>query len=133
MDDLQRIRGAAAVSIGRAFLFFMLAVCTVMAGLIAWPFLAFKSGAILTTMLAAILTLRAGLAHRQDFRRTETWILLEKRHSLPAHRAQGVFANVLRDTYRRFAIYAAALACACWALAFVFLLTAPYMPARMLV
>lgn len=133
MDDLQRIRGAALVSIGRAFLFFMLGVCTVMSGLIAWPFLAFKSGAILTTMLAAILTLRAAMAHRQDFRRTETWILLDKRHDLPAHRAQGVFANVLRDTYRRFAVYAAGAACVCWVLAFVFRLSTPYMPARMLV
>jgi hypothetical protein len=133
MDDLQRIRFAALVSIGRACAFFLLGVATVMAGLIAWPFLAFKSGAILTSLLAAILVLRAGLAHRQDFRRTETWVLLDKRHSLPAERAQGVFANVLQDTYRRFAFYAAAMACACWVMAFAFWMTAPYMPARTLV
>jgi hypothetical protein len=133
MDDLERIRSAALVSIGRAFLFFMLAVGTVMFGLIAWPYLAFKSGAILTSLLATILVLRAGLAPRQDFRRTETWILLDKRHSLPAHRAQGIFANVLQETYRRFAIYAAAMACACWMLAFAFWMAAPYAPARMLV
>ncbi len=120
MDDLERIKRAAFTSIGRAFLFFLLAVGTVMAGLIAWPFLAFKSGAILTTLLAAVLTLRAGLADRHDFRRTETWILMDKRHDLPAHRAQGVFANILKDTYRRFAILSAALACACWVLAFAF-------------
>ncbi|MFM8801591.1 MAG: hypothetical protein ACKOEE_13725 [Tagaea sp.] len=133
MDDLERIKRAAFTSIGRAFLFFLLAVGTVMAGLITWPFLAFKSGAILITMLAAILTLRVGLADRHDFRRTETWILMDKRHGLPAHRAQGVFANILKDTYRRFAIFSAALACACWVLAFAFRLAMPQAMPRMLV
>jgi hypothetical protein len=128
VDEIDRIRAAATMSIGRACLFGLLAIGTVMSGLISWPVLAFKSGAILTSLLTAILMLRAGLAHRQNFRRTETWVLLDKRHDLPADRAQGVFAGVLRETYRRFALYAAGAACLCWALAFMFLLTAPQAP-----
>jgi hypothetical protein len=133
VDEVERIRAAATVSIGRACLFGLLAIGTVMAGLIGWPVLAFKSGAILTSMLAAILLLRARLAGRQNFRRTETWIILKKRHALPAHRAQGVFANVLRDTYRRFALYAAGAACVCWVLALAFGLAPPQAMPRTLV
>ncbi len=112
-------------SVGRACLFFMLAVATVMAALTAWPYLAFKSGAILTTLLAMVLTLRATLIDRQDIKRTETWILLRVRGEAPDERARRVIAGVLRDTYRTLALYAALIAVGCWMFAFAALLVLP--------
>ncbi len=112
-------------SVGRACLFFMLAVATVMAALTAWPYLAFKSGAILTTLLAMVLTLRATLIDRQDIKRTETWMLLRVRGEAPDERARRVIAGVLRDTYRTLALYAALIAVGCWMFAFTALLVLP--------
>lgn len=112
-------------SVGRACLFFMLAVATVMAALTAWPYLAFKSGAILTTLLAMVLTLRATLIDRQDIKRTETWMLLRVRGEAPDERARRVIAGVLRDTYRTLALYAALIAVGCWMFAFAALLVLP--------
>jgi len=123
--DLEHIRAAAMTSVGRACLFFMLAVATVMAALTAWPYLAFKSGAILTTLLAMVLTLRATLIDRQDIKRTETWMLLRVRGEAPDERARRVIAGVLRDTYRTLALYAALIAVGCWMFAFAALLVLP--------
>ncbi len=125
MQEIERIRAAAMTSIGRACLFFMLAVGTVMAGLTAWPYLAFKSGAILTTLLAMILTLRATLIDRQDIKRTETWFLLRARDEKLDERARRMIAGVLRETYRTLALYAALIAVGCWMFAFAALLVLP--------
>ncbi|MBN9498130.1 MAG: hypothetical protein J0H39_15350 [Alphaproteobacteria bacterium] len=125
MQEIERIRAAAMTSIGRACLFFMLAVGTVMAGLTAWPYLAFKSGAILTTLLAMILTLRATLIDRQDIKRTETWFLLRARDEKLDERARRMIAGVLQETYRTLALYAALIAVGCWMFAFAALLVLP--------
>jgi len=125
VQELEHIRAAAMTSVGRACLFFLLAVTTVMAGLTAWPYLAFKSGAILTTLLAMILTLRATLIDRQDIGRTETWFMLRKAGEKPDERARRVIAGVLRETYRTLALYAALIALGCWMFAFAALLVLP--------
>ncbi len=119
MDEFDRIRWAASQSIGRGCLFALLAIGMTMFGLIAWPALAFRSGAILLSMLTAVLILRGELALRQDYRRTETWLLMDRRHELPDGRAQHAILGVLQDTYRRFATYAAMLSILCWSLAAV--------------
>ncbi len=126
MQEIEHIKAAAMTSIGRACLFTLLAVGTVMAGLTAWPYLAFKSGAILTTLLAMILTLRATLIDRQDIKRTETWLLLRERDEKLDERARRVIAGVLRETYRTLALYAALLAFGCWMFAFAALLVLPH-------
>lgn len=125
MRELDHIKAAAMTSVGRACLFFLLAVTTVMAGLTAWPYLAFKSGAILTTLLAMVLTLRATLVHRQDIGRTETWFMLRKANEKPDEQARRVIAGVLRETYRTLALYAALIAVGCWMFAFAALLVLP--------
>lgn len=125
MQNIETIKAAAMTSIGRACLFTLLAVGMVMAGLTAWPYLAFKSGAILTTLLAMVLTLRATLVDRQDIRRTETWVLLREGNESPDERARRVIAGVLRETYRTLALYAALLAFGCWMFAFAVLLVLP--------
>jgi hypothetical protein len=117
MDEFDRIRWAASQSIGRGCLFALLAIGMTMFGLIAWPALAFRSGAILLSMLTAILALRGELVSRQNYRRTETWLLMGQQHALPDARAQHAIAGIMQDTYRRFAAYAAMLSILCWTLA----------------
>ncbi len=119
MDEFDRIRRAAVQSIGRGCLFALLAIGMTVFGLIVWPILAFKSGAILTTLLTAVLLLRGEIVPYQDYRRTETWILMERRHVLPEAHAPRAILGTLQDTYRRFAVYAAALSVFCWILMFL--------------
>lgn len=119
MDELDRIRWAAHQSVGRGCLFALLAIGMTMFGLIAWPVLAFRSGAILSMMMLAVLVMRGELAGRQDYRRTETWLLMGRQHALPESHAARVILGILRETYRRFAIYAALIAVTCWSLMFL--------------
>jgi heme A synthase len=114
METVERIRGFAFLSIGRACLFAVLAIGTVMSGLIGWPVMAFRSGAILTMVAAAVLAIKALSAPRRNYRHTEVWILMGRRHDLPEDRAQVVFGGIIADTYWRFVDYAAASAMALW-------------------
>ena len=108
------------MSVGRACMFGVIAIWTVMMGLIMWPVLALKAGALGTTLAGAILLLKALRVTRRSYRRTETWILLGREHGLPEERAQRVITGILRDTYLRFAEYAAVLTLVLWAAALVF-------------
>ena len=118
MDEINRIRETAYHSVGRACLFGMLAVATVMAGLIAWPTVAFRSGAILSTLGMAILLIKAEQAKRRSYRHSEVWVLLGRRQGLPEARAQQVIASVLSATFERFAVYLAVLSGVMWVCAF---------------
>lgn len=117
-SEIERIALAARHSIGRAFLFTLLAVGATMSGLIGWPVMAFRTGAVLWMLAAAILMLRGLGTTRRPYRRTEAWILLGRSHGLPEEQAQAVFARVLTQTYRRFAEYAAVLSLGFWIVAF---------------
>jgi hypothetical protein len=119
MDEIDRIRGCARHSIGRAFLFSLLAIGAVVAGLIGWPVTAFRSGAILTMLAGAVLLLKAAGAPRRPYRRTETWILLGKRHALAETGAQATIGAILAETYWNFAQHSAAASAALWICAFV--------------
>jgi hypothetical protein len=125
MDEIARIRGYAEISIGRASAFGLLAIATTSFGLIGWPVLAFKLAAVSLTLAAAILSLKGAWALDTPYKRTELWLLLERRHDLPEPHAQRVIGNILRDTYRRFALYMGAGAVACWCLAFASWLLIP--------
>ena len=59
-------------------------------------------------------------ATRRSYRRTETWILLGREHGLPEERAQPIITGILRDTYLRFAEYAAVITVVLWIAAFLF-------------
>jgi hypothetical protein len=125
MQEIDRIRIAAAQSVGRGCSFALLAIGMTMFGLIAWPVLALRSGAILAALMTAVLELRGAFVPRQDYRRTETWLLMGQQHSLPDARAQPLIVGVLKDTYGRFAAYSAALSLACWTLMALALLAQP--------
>lgn len=114
MDSYERIRELAMVSIGRACLFGLLAIATFMFALLAWPGTAMRSGAILFLVTSAILMLKAAQAPTRDYRRTEVWLLLGKRHDLPEPRAQAIFGEILRSTYVRFAQLTVAASVALW-------------------
>lgn len=114
MNGYDRIRELAAVSIGRACLFGVLAIATFMFGLTAWPGIAMRSGAIMFLVTAAILMLKAVQAPTRNYRRTEVWLLLGKQHDLPEPRAQAIFGEVLRSTYIRFARMAMAASVVLW-------------------
>ncbi len=88
MDEIARIRGYAEISIGRASAFGLLAIATTSFGLIGWPVLAFKLAAVSLTLAAAILSLKGAWALDTPYKRTELWLLLERRHDLPEPHAQ---------------------------------------------
>lgn len=125
MQEIDRIRIAAVQSVGRGCSFALLAVGMTVFGLISWPILAFRSGAILMALMTAILELRRSFAPRQDYRRTETWLLMGQQHDLPPARAQPLIIGVLQDTYHRFAAYTAALSLAFWILMGLAMLVQP--------
>ena len=72
--------------------------------------------------MCAILVIKAMRAPSRDYRRTEVWIMLEKRHDLPEGRAQQVFGNILRDRYMWHATLTAGAAFVMWTI-FLVLLT----------
>jgi hypothetical protein len=132
MIDLRLVevtRSIAFFSIGRACLFALLAIATVFMGLIGWPAVAARAGAILTTLGAAILVYRALRAPALPYRRTEVWVLLRRENSVPEDRAQALISSVLSETYWRFAEYAAAVALFLWTLTILFVLTGVGKPA----
>ncbi len=123
MDDaISRIRVCARHSIGRGFLFGLLAIAVTMGGLIMWPVAAFRTGALLSMLALVVLVLRAVRAPHRPYRRTETWVLLERRHGLPEERAQSIITAVLVETYWRFAELSAWIALGLWLFTFIFAL-----------
>jgi hypothetical protein len=125
MNGYDQICEVARISIGRACLFGLLAIITFMAGLIAWPDIALRAGAILFLLTTAILMLKALQAPTRSYRRTEVWMMLGKRHNLPEPRAQAIFGEVLRDTYVQFARLTAIAAVVLWILEFGLRITGP--------
>ena len=75
-DPLARIRACARHSIGRGWLFGLLAIATCVSGLIGWPVMAMRVAAILSMLMTAIMLLRGLRAPARPYRRTETWVLL---------------------------------------------------------
>jgi hypothetical protein len=120
--ELDRIRACARHSIGRGFLFALLAIVTTVAGMIGWPVSAMRMGALLCMLMVVVFVLRARRAPLHPYRRTETWILLDRRHAMPEPRAQAAISGILAETYWRFADTSAALALALWIATFAFAL-----------
>ena len=114
---MDRIRHFAQVSIGRGVAFAAFGIVTVMFALLATPLIAVRSGAILFTLLTVVLLLRAWRAPRCNYRRTELWILLDRKHGIEESAAPRVITGVLHDVYMGHAELSAALAALLWLLA----------------
>jgi hypothetical protein len=116
----QRVRQLAVHSVGRGCFFAALAIWCVMIGLIAEPFQSIKSGAILTMIVTCVLLLKAGRVTHTSFKKTEVWILLDRQIDLSPEVAQRIITVALRETYLRYALYAALIAGGFWLFALVF-------------
>jgi hypothetical protein len=114
---MERLREKALVSVGRASAFAALGIFCVMIGLSFDPVLMTRAGGMLSLALTLTLILKAELARRQDYRHTEMWLLLQHDERPPKEVAQRLFATVLRETYLRFAKFAAAACASLWLVA----------------
>jgi hypothetical protein len=115
---MNRVRHFAEVSIRRACGFGFVAIGTMMVGM-AWDIpLAVKSGAVLVSFMAAVLWWKAHQAPTRNYRDTEVFLLMDRRHDFPEARAQQVFGSVLRDCYLRHATYIAGMAVLLWLIYF---------------
>jgi hypothetical protein len=115
---MDQIRHYADISIRRACGFGFLAIATAMVGTSSEILLSAKIGATSLTLMSMILVLKAMQAPSRSYKRTEVWIMLNHRHSLPEPRAQEVFGNILRERYMWHATVAALLAAALWLFSF---------------
>ena len=116
MQRIDRIRQLAELSVRRACGFAALAIVTFMVGLSADPIVALKAGAVSSTLLGFVLFIKSIRSQQTDYRRTELWILLDRRHDLPEAHAARVITGVLREVYLRYAELAAWVAFLFWIL-----------------
>ena len=114
MEEMRRI---AYETVLRACGFASLAIFCMMIGMSFMPKLAFQAGGFLTTVMAAVLVLKAFEARTKDYRRTEMWLYLEKDQRPPATYAQWASATVLRETYLTFAMWTSAISIVMWVMA----------------
>ena len=98
-----RIRSCAETSLHRGIGFALLAIGCTMVGFSAEIRLALEVGAGGTLLLCTVLFFRALEAPTRDYRKTETWLLLDKKVDLPADRLQKVIGSILQELYRRYA------------------------------
>ena len=117
MEPMRRI---AFETVFRACGFGSLAIFCVMIGLSFEPTAAFKAGAMLTLLMAAILMLKAYEARTKNYRKTEMWLYLSKDERPPEEFAQRACSTVMQETYLRFALWTACLSVAMGLLALLF-------------
>jgi hypothetical protein len=114
---MDRIRHLAQVSIGRGVGFAAFGIVAMMFALAATPHMAVRAGAILFTLLSVVLLLRARRAPHCNYRRTELWVLLDRKHGIEESSASRIITGVLHDVYLVHAELTAAVAGLLWLLA----------------
>lgn len=116
---MEKIREIATLCVGRAVLFGSLAIACVMVAFSFSPVAAFRSGAVLTLIMSAILMFKAMGASLQDHRSMEVWLYLDERT-----RREGpkVIAAVMREVYARFAQISLMVACGLFAMSLLLML-----------
>jgi hypothetical protein len=108
---MEKIRAVAFACVGRAVMFGVLAIACVMLGFSFNPVSSFRSGAVLTLVMAAILIFKAATAHRQNPKTTEVWLYLDEGSRPCDAHARFVFGTLMRDVYARFAQISLVAAC----------------------
>lgn len=116
----ERVRALAVHSVGRGCFFAALAIWCVMIGLITDPLQALKSGAVLTMLTVCVLMLKAGYVTHRSYKKTEVWILLDRRIDLHPEVAQRMVTATLREVYLRYALYGTLIAVIFWACTLLF-------------
>ena len=117
MEDMRRI---AFETVLRACGFGSLAIFCIMIGLSFNPLVAFQSGGFLTTVMTAILVLKAFEARTKPYRRTEMWLYLPKEARPPEAVAQRMTASLMREVYLNFALWTSVTSIMMWLIAVVF-------------
>lgn len=105
MRNIARIEQAALVSVTRALAFSTLAIMTTMVAVSFDPSLAMRMGAIMVAIVALVLVSQSWRVHRVDYRRTETYILLDGQTGLDERLSARIIRDTLVRLYRRFALY----------------------------
>ncbi|MFC5506521.1 MULTISPECIES: hypothetical protein [Hyphomicrobiales] len=103
--DPARVRELALLSVSRGCGFVGLAIICFMIGLAGYPQVAMQTGAVLMMGTAAFLVLKADIAPRKPYKRTEVWVLLPPTERPRAEFAQQLIGGTLQEVYRRFARY----------------------------
>jgi hypothetical protein len=111
---MDRIRNLAVLSVRRACGFAVIAICTIMSGLLYDPLLAIRVGAFFISVGLLVLLYKAYEAPRRDHRKTELWLLLGRDAGMPEASAGRVINNILREVYIEHARYAATIALVLW-------------------
>ena len=119
---LDRIEYLARLSVARACGFAALAILTFFVGLAAELTLALKTAGTLALITCLILLLKAQFARQRPYKHTELWVMLKPDERPAAAIAQQLIGTVLRETYLRFALHAAIMAAALFALALLYAL-----------
>ena len=117
---MEHMRRVAFEIVMRACGFALLAIFCVMIGMSFSPRVAFQSGGFLTTLMTAVLMLKAYGAPSKPYRRTEMWLYLSEEHRPPADYAQWASGTVLRETYLRFALWTSIISIGLWVIALAF-------------
>ncbi len=125
MVSTQRIRGLATFCLARSCIFAGLAIAMTMAGLSAWPVLAFQSGAVAASALAAIFFVQGLRAGRRDLSYSEVWLLLQRDRPLLDEAARDRVRAVLRDLNLRCAVWTGWVAMMFWAIAVLLSIAMP--------
>jgi hypothetical protein len=111
---MEEIRLLANLSVRRGCGFAGLAIATVMAGLMFDAGLAFKTGAILTAIVAVVLVIRGIAAPQRNFKETEVWYLLSPESRPPEDQGRRMINGALREVYLEHAEWAAGVAVVLW-------------------
>ena len=119
---MHEIRRVALQCVGRAVMFGSLAIGCVMVGFSFNPVSAFRSGAFLALIMAALLIWKALTAGTKNPRRTEVWLYLDEKSRPIDAAAQTVFRTVMCEVYVLYARISLGMAIGLFALSLVFML-----------
>ena len=107
---LERIEYLARVSVSRACGFAGLAIVTFFVGMSGDMPAAFQSAGMLSLLASLVLLLKAHQAPSRSYKKTELWLMLRPEERPEPAIAQQIIGTVLRETFLRFALHAAAVA-----------------------
>jgi hypothetical protein len=107
---MEAIERAAHISVGRACAYCGLAILCFMVGFSYEPHLSARVGGAFALIMSLVLAVKALLASRTPYKRTETWLILPDQDRPPPHLAQQLIATTLRAVFLYYARYSALLA-----------------------
>jgi hypothetical protein len=108
MEDA--IERAAHISVGRACGFGALAILCIMVGFSFDPHLSSRAGGSFALVMSMVLAFKSWWVQHQNYRHTETWLILSVADRPPPLVSAQIIPRVLRGVFLIYARYAAVLA-----------------------